>query len=181
MQTFNVTIRVYVLRLLRLSDYPKHKINCWSRWQPLYHSALQFSLAPVVLLYFGSHFRIALFLCRNPDPGKMFCMVDVANAAATSEFDLSCRPLSAQRACMTNTGDARTNLMSRFVWSSARCVRSTFDDYRYIITGTTFISYQVYYQQYSMIPGTKGQSTFHLIRYTYVSGTCMYAMNTSHT
>ena len=32
-----------------------------------------------------------------------------------------------------------------------------------------------------MIPGSKGQSTFHLIRYTYVSSACMYVMNTSHT
>ena len=37
------------------------------------------------------------------------------------------------------------------------------------------------YQQYSMIPGTKGQSTFHPIRYRCVPGTCMYVMNTSHT
>ena len=37
------------------------------------------------------------------------------------------------------------------------------------------------YQHYSIIPGIKDQSTFHLIRYTYVPGTCMYVMNTSHT
>ena len=139
-----------------------------------YHSVLQFSLAPVVLLYFGSHFRIALFLCRNPDPGKMFCMVDVANAAATSEFDLSCRPLSAQRVCMANTLTPLLISCQKFVWS---CGRSTFDDYRCTIPGTNFISYQ----QYSIIPGTKGQSTVHLIRHTYVSGTCTYAMSTSHT
>ena len=122
----------------------------------------------VVFLYFGSHFRIVIFICRNRFPDTMLYMAAVAKAAAISKFDLSCRPLSAQRAYEANTRDARTNLMSRFVWSSARCVRSTFDDYRYIITGTTCISYQVYYQQYSMIPGTKGQSTFHLIRHRYV-------------
>ena len=29
-------------------------------------------------------------------------------------------------------------------------------------------------QQHSIIPGTRGQSTFHLIRSTYVTGTCMW-------
>ena len=32
-----------------------------------------------------------------------------------------------------------------------------------------------------MTPGTKGQSTFRPIRYTYGPGTCMYVMNTSQT
>ena len=99
-------------------------------------------------------------------------MAAVAKAAPTSKFDLSCRPLFAQRTYTTaDTRDVRTNLMSRFVWSSVvGSVRSTFDDYRYVVTGTTFIPYD---QQYSMIPGTKGQSTFHLIRHRYVPGTCM--------
>ena len=46
---------------------------------------------------------------------------------------------------------------------------------------TRYDLYILCYQQYSMIPGTNGQSTFHLKRYTYVPGTCMYVMNTSHT
>ena len=105
-----------------------------------YHSVSQFSLAPLVFRIFNPHFQI-VFPCRNRLPDTMLYMAAVAKAAATSKFDLSCRPLSAQRAFLANTRDARTNLMSRFVWSSVNCVRSTFDDYRYIIPGTTFISY----------------------------------------
>ena len=93
MQTCNVTIRVSVLRPLCLSDYPKHKIKCWSKWQPSYHSVLQFSLAPVVFLYFGSLFQIEVFLCRNRFPDTMLYMAAVAKAAATSKFHFSCRPL----------------------------------------------------------------------------------------
>ena len=133
MQTCNVTTRVYVLRPLCLPDYPKHKIKCWSKWQPSYHSVLLFSLAPVVFLYFGSHLRIVVFLRRNRFPDNMFYMAAVAKAAPTSKFDFFCRPLSAQQAYTANTRDARTNLLSRFVWSSVRCARSTFDDHRYII------------------------------------------------
>ena len=92
MQTCNVTTRVYVLRPLCLPDYPKHKIKCWSKWQPSYHSVLLFSLAPVVFLYFGSHLRIVVFLRRNRFPDNMFYMAAVAKAAPTSKFDLSCRP-----------------------------------------------------------------------------------------
>ena len=146
MHTCNATIRIYVLRPLCLSDYPKHEIKCSSKWQPSYHGVLQFSLAPVVSLYFGSYFRIVVFICRKTFPDIMFCMAAVAKAAPTSKFDLSCRPRSAQLAHIwytANTHDARTNLMSRFVWSSVRCVRSTFDDYRYIITSTTFTSYAI--------------------------------------
>ena len=109
----------------------------------------------------------------------MLYMAAVAQTAATSIFDLSCRPLSAQRAYTANTRNARTNFMSTFLWSGVRCVRSTFDDYRYGIKDTTHISYTI--KQYSMIPGTKGQSTSHIIRYTYVPGTCMYVMYTFHT
>ena len=118
-----------------LSDrlYPEHKIKCWSKWQPSDHSALQFSLALLVFLCCGSHFRIVVFLYRKRFPDNMFYMAAVAKATPTSKFDLSCRPLSAQRTYTTaNTRDARTNLMSRFLWSRVRCVRSTFDDYRYI-------------------------------------------------
>ena len=100
-----------------------------------YHSVLQFSLAPLVSLYFGSHFQIVVFLCRNRFPDTMLYMAAVAKAAATSKFDLSGRPLSAQRAFMVNTRDACTNLMSRLVWSSVNCARSTFDYYRHIISG----------------------------------------------
>ena len=34
-------------------------------------------------LYFGSYFRKVVLLRRNPDPGKMFYMAAVTNAAAT--------------------------------------------------------------------------------------------------
>ena len=95
-----------------LSDYPKHKIKCWSKWQPSYRSVLLFSLAPLVFLYFGLHFRIVTYLCRNRFPDTMLYMAAVAKTAVTSKFDLCCRPLSAQRACMANTRDAPTNLMS---------------------------------------------------------------------
>ena len=136
MQPCNVAIRVSVVRPLCLSEYPKHKIKCCS--------VLQFSLAPVVFLFFG---RIVIFLCRNRFPDTVLYMAAVANAT-TRKFDLSCRPLSAQRACMANTRDAPTNLMSevcmeqctgrvRYVHFYFRC------DYRYVITGTTFISYAI--------------------------------------
>ena len=95
-----------------LSDYPKHNIKCWSKWQPSYRSVLQFSLAPLVFLYFGFHFRTATYLCRNRFPDTMLYMAAVGKTAVTSKFDLCCRPLSAQRACMANTRDAPTNLMS---------------------------------------------------------------------
>ena len=83
-----------------------------------------------------------VFLCRNRFPDTMLYMTALAKAAAISKFDLSCRPLSAQRAFMANTRDTRTNLMSRFAWSNVNCVRSTFDYYRYVIPGT-FISYAI--------------------------------------
>ena len=95
-----------------LSDYPKHKIKWWSKWQPSYRSVLQCSLAPLVFLYFGSHFRIVTFLCRNRFPDTMLHTAAVAKTAVTSKFDLCGRPLSAQRVCMANTRDAPANLMS---------------------------------------------------------------------
>ena len=112
MQTCNLTIRVYVLRPLCVSDYPKHIIKCWSKWQPSYHSVCKFSLAPLVFLYFGSHFRIVIFLCRNRFPDAMLYTAAVAKVAATSKFDLACFPLSAQRAFMANTRYAGTDFMS---------------------------------------------------------------------
>ena len=135
-----------------------------------YHSVLQFSLAPLlVLLHFGSHFQIlvliVVFHCRNRFPDTVLCMAAVAKAAVTSKFDLSCRPRSAQGAFIANTRDASTNLMPRFEWSSANSVRSTFDDNRY--SGVYYTRHDLdilCYQQYSMTPGTKGQSTFHRIR-----------------
>ena len=42
----------------------------------------------------------------------MLYMAAVAKTAVTSKFDLSWRPLSDQRACMANTRDAPTDLMS---------------------------------------------------------------------
>ena len=157
----------------------KHKIKCWSKWQPSYRSVLHFSLAPLVFLYFGSHFRIVIFLRRNRSPDTMLYIAVVAKTAVTSEFDLSCKPLSAQRACMANTRDAPTNLMSEVCME--QCTLCSFY-FRWLPVYYTMCDlYILCYQQYSMIPGTKGQSTFHLIRYTYVSGTCMYVMNTSHT
>ena len=147
MQRCNVAIRVYVLRPLCLSEYPKHKIKCCSKRQPS-HSVLQFSLTPLVFLYFGSNFRIVIFLCRNRFPATMLYMAAVAKTAATSKFDLSCRPPSAQRACMANTRDAPANLMSELCMEQCtgrvRCVYFYFGcDYRFIITGTTFISYAI--------------------------------------
>ena len=140
-----MTIRVYVLRGLFQSDYSKHKIQYWSKWKTIisYHIVLQFSLAPVVFLCFRSQFQIVVLLCRNRFPGTMRYMATVAIASTTIKPDLSCRPLSAQREYMANTRDARTNLMSRFVWSSVKCVRSTFNEYRYIVPGTTFTSYAI--------------------------------------
>ena len=157
-----------------LSNYPKHKIKCWSKWQPSYGSVLQFSLAPLVFLYFGLHFRIVAFLRRNLDPGKMFYMAAVTNAAATvSSTSFVGLFLLSEYAWPTRVTPLLISCQ-KFVWS---CGRSTFDDYRCTIPGTNFISYQ----HYSIIPGTKGKSTFQLIRHTYVPGTCMYAMSTSHT
>ena len=95
-----------------LFDYPKHKIKCWSKWQPSYRRVFQFSLSPLLFLYFGLHFWIVTYLCRNRFPDTMLFVAAVAKTAVTSKFDLCCRPLSAQRACMANTRDAPTNLMS---------------------------------------------------------------------
>ena len=78
----------------------------------------------------------------------MFYMAAVAEKAATSKFDLYCRPLSAQRAFMASTRDAPANLVSEVCMEQCtgrvRCVYVYFRcDYRYIITGTTFISYAI--------------------------------------
>ena len=78
-----------------------HIVAFCTFWWPLF-----------VFLYFGSYFREVVFLRRNPDPGKMFYMAAITNAAVTSKFDLCCRSLSAQRAGMANTRDAPTYLMS---------------------------------------------------------------------
>ena len=112
------------------------------------YSVSQFSLSPLVFLYFGSHFRIVIFLRRNRSPDTMLYIAVVAKTAVTSEFDLSCKPLSAQRACMANTRDAPTNLMSDVCMEQCtgrvRCVYFCFRcDYRYIITGMAFISYAI--------------------------------------
>ena len=191
--SLSCSIERYVRRVKWLYEYtycgpfvcptiPNIKSNVGRNGNHHITATLQFSLAPVVSLYFGSHFRKVVFLCRKRFPDNMFYVAAVAKAAPTSKFDLSCRTLSGQRAHVwytANTCDARTNLTSMFVWSSVRGVRSIFDDYRYIITGTTFISYAI--NMCSMIPGTKGQSTCHRIRYTYVRDTCMDVINTSHT
>ena len=58
----------------------------------IYHSVLQFSLAPLVFLYFGSHSRIVICRCTNRFQDTMLYTAAVATAAATSKFDLSCRP-----------------------------------------------------------------------------------------
>ena len=76
--------------------------------------------------HFGSHFRIVIFLYRNRFPDTMLIMAAVVKPAATSKFDLSCRPLSAQRAFTANTRDATTNIMSQVVWSSVRLVYPAF-------------------------------------------------------
>ena len=95
-----------------LSDYPKHKINWLSKLQPSYRSVLLFSLVPLVFLYFGLHFRIVTYLCRNLFPDTILYNAAVAKTALTSKLDLCCKPLSAQPACMANTRDAPTNLRS---------------------------------------------------------------------
>ena len=69
-------------------------------------------VGPPCVLYFGLHFRIVTYLCRNRFPNTMLYMAAVAKTAVTSKFDFSFRPLSAQRACMANTRDVPTNLMS---------------------------------------------------------------------
>ena len=74
-----------------LSDYLKHKIKCWSKWQPSHRSVLQSSLAPLVFLYFGLHFRLVTYLCRNRFPDTMLYMAVVAKTAVTTKFDLRCR------------------------------------------------------------------------------------------
>ena len=67
-----------------LSDYPNHKIKCWLKWQPSHHSVLQLSLAPLVFLYFGLHFRAVTYLCRNRFQDTMLYMTAVAITAVTS-------------------------------------------------------------------------------------------------
>ena len=71
------------------------------------------SLVPLVFFsIFGLHFRIVAYLRRNRLPDTMLYMAAIAKTAVNSNFDLCCRPLSAQRAGMANTRDAPTNLMS---------------------------------------------------------------------
>ena len=101
-----------------LSDYLKHKIKCWSKWQPSHRSVLQSSLAPLVFLYFGLHFRIVTFLCSNHDPAKMFYMVAVTNAAATvSSTSLVGLFLLSECAWPTRVTPPLTS-RQEFVWSS---------------------------------------------------------------
>ena len=101
-------------------------------------------------------------------------MAAVAKAAATSKFDLCCKPLSAQRAFMASTRDTRTDLMSRFVWSSVRCVYFYFRcDYRYIITGTTFISYAINSMVLFQVPRVNQPFIQYDIR-TYQVHACMW-------
>ena len=97
-----------------LSDYPKHKIKWWSKWQPSYRSVLQIfvGISCAFFVFFCLHFRIVTYLCRNSFPDTMLYIAAVAKTARNSKLDLCCRPLSAQRACMANTRDAPTNLMS---------------------------------------------------------------------
>ena len=160
-----------VPRPLFLSDYAKHEIRCWSKRQPSHHSVLPFSLAPLVVLYFGSHFRAVIFILRNRFPDSMLYMAAVATTAVTSKFDLSCRPFYAQQACMPSTRDAPTILMSevcteqctrrlRFVYFCFRCVNR----YTYY-NSTTFIPYAINSIVLYQVPRVK--STFHLIRYTW--------------
>ena len=142
--------------LFCLSDYPKHKsidgrndnhhivAFCNFRW-------------PLVFPYFGLHFRLVTFLCRNRFPGTRLHMAAVAKTVVTSKFDLCCRPfLLSEQAWPTRVTPLLISCQ-KFVWNS------------------------LCYQKHSIILGTKGKSTFHLIRHTYVPGTCMYAMNTSYT
>ena len=115
----------------------------------------------------------------------MLYMAAVAKTAVTSKVDLSCRPLYAQQACMANTRDAPTNLMSDVCTEQCtrrlRCVYFCFRcDYRYTYyNSTTFIPYAINSKVLYQVPRVK--STFHLIRYTYVPGTYMHVINTSHT
>ena len=61
--------------------------------------------------------------------------------------------------------------------STEQCMLWSFY-YRWV---TVYYTRYELYILYSIIPGTKGISTFQLIRHTYVPGTCIYAMNTSFT
>ena len=93
----------------------------------------------LVFLYFGQQFRIVTFLCRNPDPGKMFYMAAVTNAVATvSSTSLVGLFLLSEYAWPTRVTPLLISCQ-KFVWS---CGRSTFDDYRCTIPGTNFISYR---------------------------------------
>ena len=163
---FFFSIRLYVLRPL-CPTIPNIKTNVGRNSNNHIIAFCNFHW-PLLGSFIFSFFRVVIFLCRNRFPDAMLYMAAVAKTAATSKFDLYCRPLSAQRACMANTRDDPTNLMSNVCLeqctSRVRCAYFYFRcNYRYII------------------PGTKGHSTSHLIRYTYVRGTCVYVMNTSHT
>ena len=138
-----------------LSDYPKHKIKCWSKWQPSYRSVLQFSLAPLLFLYFGLRFRTVTHLCRNRFPDTM----------------LIWQPSQKQPWPVSSTSAVGLFLLSEQAWPT----RAT----PLLISGQKFVWSSLCYQKHCTIPSTNGKWTFHLIRYTYVSGT--YAMNTSFT
>ena len=112
MQTCDMTNRVYVVRPLCPSiPYIKSKVGrngnhhiiafCNFRW-PLLCSCSLVHFSGLLYKYFS----------RNRFPDIMLYMSAVAKIAVTSKFDLSCRPLPAQRARMANTRDAPTNLMS---------------------------------------------------------------------
>ena len=118
-----------------LSDYPKDKIKCCSKWQPSYRSVLQFSLAPLVFLYFGLHFRTVTYLCRNRFPDTMLYMAAVAKqpwpVSSTSAVGLF---LLSEHAWPTRVTPLLISC-GKFVWS---CGRSTFVDYRCTIPGTRY-------------------------------------------
>ena len=100
-----------------LSDYPKHKTKCWSKWQPSYRSVLQFSLAPLVFLYFGllCYYTITILYFiwqsshKQPWP--------VSSTSAVSLFLLS------EHAWPTHVTPLLISCQ-KFVWSRVRYVRS---------------------------------------------------------
>ena len=92
----------------------------------IYPSVLQFSLAPRVFLYFGSHFRIVIFICRNRFQDTMLYMAAAAKqprpVSSTSPVGLFLLSEHASPTCVTPL------LIScqKFVWSSARLVYAAF-------------------------------------------------------
>ena len=138
-----------------LSDYPENKIKCWPKRQASYRSVLQFSLARLVFLLFWFTF---------PDS-------NIFAGTASRILWFIWQPSQKQPWPVSSISAVGLFLLSEHAWPTRVAPPLT--------SCHKFVWSSLCYQKHCTIPSTNGKWTFHLIRYTYVSGT--YAMNTSFT